>query len=149
MSLQEQIKQDLMTARYAKNTNVVKILSTLLGEASIIGKSKRNGNSTDEEVISVVKKFLLGIEENLKMHEFINTESEMCKQLKLEHSLISIYMPQQLSEIELKSIISSIISELGLSSIRQVGIVMGELKKKYSGRYDGNIAIQLVKESLV
>jgi len=149
MSLQNDIKEDLMKARYAKNTDVVKILSTLLGEASIIGKSKRNGESTDEEVVSVVKKFLMGIEENLKMHEFINEQSQICNSLRYERDLISKYMPQQLSESELKTIIQGIIKEFQLNSIRQVGLVMSELKKNYSGRYDGNIAIQLVKESLV
>lgn len=149
MSLQNDIKEDLMKARYAKNADVVKILSTLLGEASIIGKSKRNGESTDEEVVSVVKKFLMGIEENLKMHEFINEQSQICNSLRYERDLISKYMPQQLSESELKTIIQGIIKEFQLNSIRQVGLVMSELKKNYSGRYDGNIAIQLVKESLV
>jgi uncharacterized protein YqeY len=149
MSLQNDIKEDLMRARYAKNSTVVKILSTLLGEASIIGKSKRNGESTDEEVVSVVKKFLMGIDENLKMHEFINEESEMCISLRYERDLINKYMPQQLSESELKTIIQGIIKQFNLNSIRQVGLVMGELKKNYSARYDGTVAIQLVKESLV
>jgi len=149
MNLQGQIKQDLTAARYAKNLDVISILSTLLGEASMIGKSKRNSDSTDEEVIGVVKKFLVNNEETLKHHEFINPDSEMCKKLRFETQVICKYLPVQMTDEEMIVIIKDIIAIKNLSSVRELGVVMGELKRLYSGMYDGARAKQLVTECLV
>ena len=149
MSLLEAIKQDLTTARFAKNQAVLTILSTLLGESAAIGKTKRNADSTDEEVASVVRKFIINLDETLKHYEFLDADSEMSKKLRFEREIIIKYMPVQMSEDELKFAISTIINEKGINQIGQVGLVMGELKKRHNGKYDGAIAIQIAKESLV
>jgi uncharacterized protein YqeY len=148
MSLQESIKRDLTVARLSKNKPVIPILSTLLGEAAMVGKTKRNNESTDEEVAAVVKKFISGIDETLQMHLFIDAESAMVKKLQFERDLIEKYLPTQLSQLELINAINDIIARLQISNISEVGKVMGELKKNFSGQYDGAAAIQLVKAGL-
>lgn len=149
MNLINTIKNDLKIARYAKDTKSITILSTLLGSAAMIGKTKRNSDSTDEEVVSVVKQFLEGINENINMYSFIDENSDKVLKFKFERDLIMKYFPVQLTEEELKGAINEIISNYGMTTIGQVGLVMSDLKKHYNGKYDGAIAIQFVRESLI
>lgn len=149
MSLITDIKTDLGIARYARNSAVVTLLSTLLGDTSMIGKTKRNGESTDEEVASVVKKFIAGMDENIQIYSFIDENSEKVKKLKFEKEVISKYLPVQLTDEELLRTIKDIISSTGMSNVNQVGLIMSELKKNFNGKYDGAKAIQFARESLV
>ena len=144
MSLIEDLKQDITNARYAKDGATIAILSTLLGDASAIGKKKLR-DSTDEEVVSVVKKFIEGINENLKL----SPTSEQVSKWNFEKDLLSKYMPQQMTKEELQAAINEIILDKGMTSIRELGVVMGELKKHFAGKYDGGLAKTLVSESLV
>ena len=142
MSTLSQIKSDLDIARRERNSELLTLLVTLYSESSMVGKTKRNGESTDEEVLSVIRKFKVGVEEIIKIKG--NTP-----ELDFEISLYNQYLPQLLSEAELSVIISDIVNELPDKSPKQMGSVMKTLKDKYLGRYDGNLASQLVKKILV
>ena len=62
MSMLEQIKGAMFSARKARTDKVLSdLLTTLYSEAAMVGKTKRNGESTDEEVLAVVKKFKEGV----------------------------------------------------------------------------------------
>lgn len=149
MSLIEAIRADIQIARLARNQKVITILSTLLGDAERIGKNKRNGESTDEEVVPVVKKFIEGNDENIRIYSFIDENSDKVQELRFQNQIYAKYMPIQLTTEEVQVLIKEIISSKNLNSISQAGLVMGELKKNFSGKYDGAVAMQLVRESLV
>jgi uncharacterized protein YqeY len=141
MSILSQIKADLDVARRNKDSSLLTLLVTLYSECAMVGKTKRNGESTDEEVLSVIRKFKVGVEEIIKIKG--NSEA-----LDFEIALYDKYLPQMLSEEQLTSIINDIISSLSEKSPKQMGLVMKSLKDVYLGQYDGTLASKLVKELL-
>lgn len=139
MTLLDTIKNDLMEARFAKNQQLVTVLSTLFSEAASVGKT-RNSVSNDSEVISVVKKFKEGVEVMLhhKGHQYHDD-------LIQEISIYDKYLPQTLTTDELNDIIKDKINNFNL---RNIGAIMSELKKEYFGRFDGKEASTLIKVML-
>ena len=140
MSLLQRIKSDQVTARKEKNAISTSLLTTLLGEASMIGKNDGNRESTDAEVIAVIKKFIKNIDESLKV--------KPDKVLPLEKMLLEGYLPQQITGTQLEMTIQGIIVSVGAESVRDMGKVMKVLKDSYDGRYDGREASTFVKELL-
>jgi len=135
MSTLTEIKTDLDHARKQKNQTLLTLLVTLYSEAVMVGKTKRNGDPTEEEVISVVKKFKLGVEEIAKI-KGINEE------LQNEIDLYNHYLPVMLTKDELTKIISDIRPRDNL------GQIMKYLKDNYAGIYDGKDASEIAKTLL-
>jgi len=77
-----------------------------------------------------------------------NERLELAKKEEYEISIIRNFMPTQLSDEEVKTIIDKIIQDNNASSIKDMGVVMAELKKKYSGQLDFGAAGKLIKELL-
>lgn len=143
----EKIYADMNVAR--KSTDVVakNLLVTLYSEAMMVGKNKRNGVTTDEEVIAVVKKFIGNAQEVISILETrgLNTEQQIH-----EKTILEGYVPTQMTPDDIKSAVMSIMTELGVTSPNQkaVGQVMAQLKVRYNGQYDGKAASEIVKSSL-
>jgi uncharacterized protein YqeY len=141
MSLLSIIRNDLDAARRNKDARLLTLLTTLYSEAAMVGKTKRNCESTNEEVLAVIRKFKVGVEEIIK----IKGSNEF---LDFEISLYNKYLPELLTDIQLTEIINNLISELPEKSPKSMGVIMGKLKSEYLGRYDGTIASKLVKDLL-
>jgi len=141
MSLLKKIQEDQMIARKERNTEKATALTTLFAEAANVGKNKGNRDSTDEEVISVAKKFISNIEVCL-MH---TSEPHVISRYEEEISLYEKYLPTQMSELELRQLIKTTIEN---HEDKSMGKIMGFLKTFYAGRYDGKMASALIKEAL-
>lgn len=137
MLLIEKIKSDSLIARKNKLKESA-LLVTLFAESAKIGKDSGNRDTTDSEVISVIKKFIEGARETIRLGG--NRE-----ELEFEISILEKYLPEQLSYDELFAIISKIVEE---KSPKNMGVVMGILKTEYANLYDGAIASKIVKELL-
>jgi uncharacterized protein YqeY len=145
--LLEKIRADSLVARKQKEVSAA-FLVTLLSEAQNIGKNKGNRETTDEEVIALVKKFKLNSQELLKAlveqgrafsYAYIAAEQEI--------EYLDSLLPKQLSEQELTAILQDIIKEIG-NDKKNMGKVMAKLKEEYFGKYDGAQASALVKKLL-
>jgi len=138
MTLLEQIKKDQITARKAKNGLAGTLLTTLIGEAEMIGKNAGRA-VTDDEVKAVIKKFVKGMDETLGFLGDSNAEATAT--VNAEKAILKPYLPEQMSEKELADAIELIIDDVGLN----LGKVMGALKAKYLGKYDGTLASNIAK----
>lgn len=138
----ERIKADLLTARKARATVAANSLTALVGEAVMVGKNAGNRESTDEEVVATVRKFLKNLEETKRNLVAHNKDTSVCDE---EIAIISRYLPQQMSADELRSAITVIVAETAGANM---GVVMKVLKEKYAGLYDGKLASTLTKEVL-
>lgn len=138
----ERIKADLLTARKARATVAANSLTALVGEAVMVGKNAGNRESTDEEVVATVRKFLKNLEETKRNLVAHNKDTSVCEE---EIVIISRYLPQQMSADELRSAITVIVAETAGANM---GVVMKVLKEKYAGLYDGKLASTLTKEVL-
>ena len=141
MTLLEQIKHDQLQARIAADKTKASILTTLIGEAEMVGKNDGNRDTTDQEVIATIKKFIKNIDETIAVAGSTET-------LVAEKDALQVYLPRQLTEPELRVTIGNIIVTQGLSGAKAMGQLMGELKKNHAGSYDGALASRLVKELL-
>lgn len=102
---------------------------------------------SDADIMSLIQKSIKQHKDSIKMFEEGNRQDLVAKE-EQEIEILSEFLPKQLSESELKELISEIISNNGLSSAKDMGTIMKELKEKYSGQYDGGMASKLSKELL-
>lgn len=144
MSLLPMIRRDQIQARKNRDTSAT-LLTTLLSEAGIVGKNDGGRESTDAEVVAVVKKF---IKNNNEMMSLVNKESYAFLTAKIENALLEQYLPSQLSEDELNSLIQHQIDELIDVNPRAMGSIMKFLKENYTNQYDGGLASKLIREAL-
>ena len=141
MTLIEKIKLDQLAARKAHHPVAAALLTTLLGEASAIGKNKGNREPTDSDVIAIVKKFSDNIKETIgHLQKGGNTNVSALQNACLEKMLIAVYLPKQMSEDELTATIKTIVEKVGSS----MGKVMGKLNADHEGLYDGKMASAIV-----
>lgn len=147
MSLIEKIKQDQLAARKAKVTATATVLTTLIGEAEAAGKNAGNRLPTDDEVVAILKKFIKNIDEVIRIAGDYR-DSDRVDSAWDEKEVLTKYLPKQLNEAELCVIIQSLVGSLENKSPKDMGKVLGSLKAKYSGQYDGAMASKIVKEML-
>ena len=152
MSILDKIKADQLIARKEKSAIKAQVLTTLLGELDT--GAKRDGKIPgDTEVLALIQKFIKNIDETIKAMGTLTIEtvsSPKTVQLLIETQILESYLPQQLTEDELRVIIDDCIMQEqcggDLSKGTSMGAVMSYLKIKYSGRYDGKVASQISKE---
>jgi len=144
-SLLTSLKADQLTARKSKNTVEATLLTTLIGEASMAGKNDGNRESTDDEVLYVIRKFIKGAKDTMAV---IESSSEMFKALENELVVLERYLPKQLSENELIAHIKTIAEEIEATTAKDMGRVMKELQTRFAGLYDGKVASQHVRNVL-
>lgn len=144
------IKAASVEARRTKSPNAT-FLVTLYSEAAKVGKDKRNGESTEDEVLSVLRKFKVGAETIIEAATKQQGPKmlEQIAQAQLEISIVESYLPKLMSEGELRNIITRLVLQLTEKSPKQMGAIMAELKRDFANEYDGALASKLVKEALV
>lgn len=143
MSLMDTIRAAQVNARKAKDSATATLLTTLLGEAGSIGKNDGNRETTDAEAIAVIRKFIKNNEETAG---YLSIEEQKAPYV-LENQLLGTFLPTQLSDAELKSVIIKLKEELNAGP-KDMGKIMARLKVEHDGTYDGRLASTLVKEVL-
>jgi uncharacterized protein YqeY len=123
----EQIKTQQLAARKSGNSHAA-ALTTLLSEASMIGKNDGNRLTTDGEVVAVVKKFIKNLDETILA---IESRGGLATPQIAERAFLSTFLPQQLTEADLREI-AEVYSSLPA--------FMKRLKDSYPGQYDGKLA---------
>lgn len=147
-ALIEKIRQDSLAARKARDTLKATFLVTLLAEASKVGKDDGNRESTDSEVVAVVKKFAKNNEMTLASVGTAEASTEVRKALEMEQAILAAYLPKQVDLGELQAAIVAAVSRLETRNPKQMGAVMAELKSTLGDTFDKAIASKLVKEAL-
>lgn len=149
MSLLNDIKAKQLELRKAQmhdriDRNVeISLLTTLFSEASVPGKAAQR-ESTDAEVIAVIKKFVKNNDECM-MLAGDRRDCDWCDRLTIERDVLNLFLPKQLTADELKEIIGGFVAANGIAGPKGTGLVMKMLKEQYEGLYDGKIASDIVK----
>ena len=136
------IKNDLLTARRSKETNPIvrDLLLTLVSDLAMIEKNTGVA-PVDAKVVSVVQKYL---STNKEFQGFNPDEATLAK-LVTEAQVLSAYMPQQLTDEEIDSLIAGYIA-IGANNI---GAIMGKFNEAYAGRFDGKALSTKIKAALI
>jgi|TARA_Y100000996_G_C22159790_1_gene494068 uncharacterized protein YqeY len=151
MSLREKIETDYKSAAKAKDKNKISTYRLILSgikDLDINNRSKPEKKETDDEDIKkLLKKMIKQRSESIELYKK-NNRKDLQEIEESEVEVISQYLPKQLSEEETKKICIEIINSTGASSIKDMGKVMGELKKNNSDSIDFSKAGAVIKELL-
>ena len=151
MSLKEKINDEYKTALKSKDKNKISTYRLILSGIKDLDISNRSGpnkkETDDEDIKKLLKKMIKQRNESVEIYKK-NKREDLLKVEQGEIDLLSTYLPKQLSEEETKKICLEVISKVGAQSIKDMGKVMGELKKSYSDSIDFSKAGSMLKELL-
>ena len=151
MSLKVTIETEYKNALKSKDKNKIstyRLILSSIKDLDIINRSGPNKKETDDEDIKkLLKKMIKQRAESIDIYKK-NNRSDLLEIEQNEFNILSSFLPKQLNEDETKKICEKIISKLGANSIKDMGKVMGELKKQHADEIDFSKAGTLLKELL-
>ena len=151
MSLKETIETEYKNALKLKDKvkiSTYRLILSSIKDLDITNRSGPNKKETDDEDIKkLFKKMVKQRAESIEIYKK-NNRSDLLEIEQNEYDIISNYLPKQLSDEDTKKICEETISKLGASSIKDMGKVMGELKKNYADELDFAKAGALLKQLL-
>tara|TARA_Y100001970_G_C13949052_1_gene707288 strand:+ start:135 stop:599 length:465 start_codon:yes stop_codon:yes gene_type:complete len=151
MSLREKIEDEYKNALKSKDKNKISTYRLILSgvkDLDIQNRSGPNKKSTDDDDIKkLLKKMIKQRSESIEVYKK-NKRQDLLQIEQNEVNIMSEYLPKQMSEEETKKMCSEIIKNLKISSLKEMGKVMGELKKNNSNNLDFSLAGKIIKEIL-
>ena len=151
MSLKETIETEYKNALKAKDKSKISTYRLILSSIKDLDITNRSGpnkkETDDEDIKKLLKKMVKQRAESIEIYKK-NNRTDLLEVEQNEHDILISFLPKQLSEEETKKICQQIISKIGAASIKDMGKVMGALKKEYSDEIDFAKAGSLIKESL-
>ena len=151
MSLKETIETEYKNALKSKDKikiSTYRLILSSIKDLDIINRSGPNKKETDDEDIKkLLKKMMKQRAESIDIYKK-NNRSDLLDIEQNEFNILSSFLPKQLNEEDTKKICEKIISKLGANSIKDMGKVMGELKKQNADEIDFSKAGALLKELL-
>jgi uncharacterized protein YqeY len=142
ISLKKRLQEDLKEARKAREKLRTLVLSTTLSDLRN-REIEIGGEADDQETVSVIAKAVKRRKEAAEQMRAGGRE-ELAERETREAEILSRYMPEGLSEDEVREIVRSILSK----GPRELGPVMGQLMPRIKGRFDGREANRIVREEL-
>ena len=149
MTLRERIKGELTTAMKARDTARVSALRLINAAIQEKENALKAGAPalTDDDVLGVMGKMLKQREESASVYQQAGrTDLESIE--RGEIAVIREFMPKQMSDDEARAAVAKVVADLGASSMKDMGKVMGVLKERHAGAMDFAKAGAMVKEAL-
>ena len=151
MSLREKIESDYKNALKSKDKNKIstyRLILSSIKDLDIVNRSGPNKKETDDEDIKkLLKKMVKQRSESIDIYKK-NNRTDLLEVEQNEYDILTSLLPKQLGEEETKKICEELISKLGANSVKDMGKVMGELKKLHADEIDFAKAGPLIKELL-
>ena len=148
MALEEKINSDIKTAMLAKDQTSLRGLRAV--KAAIqLAKTEKGASETlsEEREVALLTKLIKQRKESIGIYETQN-RADLAQTEKEEVAVIEKYLPAQLSEDEIKAAIQKIIAEVGATSAKEMGKVMGVANKQLAGKAEGKLIADVVKSLL-
>lgn len=155
MSLLNQIKADSLEARKAGAKNSAALLTTLYSEAAAVGKNNGNRESTDEEVIKVVRRFVKNNDETLGHLREVQAglaDNEIAK-VSAELTILRSYLPAELTDENIQEAIAYVVQPNGpetymAPNLKMMPHVKAYIDNKWPRAYDGKRVSEIVKKQV-
>jgi len=148
MSLDTNLNNEIKNAMLQKDEAKLRTLRAIKS-AFLLAKTEKgsNGQISEEQELKVLQKLFNQRKESFEIFTKEN-RSELAQKEKDEMDIIANYLPAQLSDDELKAAVQQIIQELGVTSIKEMGKVMGTASKQLQGKAEGGRISAIVKALL-
>ena len=151
MSLRDKIETDYKSALKSKDKYKISTYRLILAGIKDVDISNRSGpnkkDTDDEDIKKLLKKMIKQRSESIEVYKKNNRNDLLEVELQ-EVEVLLEYLPKQLSEEETKKICIDVVQKIGASSIKDMGKVMGELKKSYADILDFSRVGLILKEIL-
>ena len=151
MSLKQTIENEYKNALKSKDKNKIstyRLILSSIKDLDIVNRSGPNKKETDDEDIKkLLKKMVKQRAESIDIYKK-NNRNDLLEVEQNEYDILTAFLPKQLGEEETKKICVDLIAKLGANSIKDMGKVMGELKKTHSDEIDFAKASPMIKDLL-
>tara|TARA_S200000501_G_scaffold368147_1_gene405578 strand:+ start:630 stop:1091 length:462 start_codon:yes stop_codon:yes gene_type:complete len=151
MSLKEKINNNYQNSLKTKDKaeiSTYRLILSAIKDIDIANRSGPNKKETDDsDIKKLLKKMIKQRVESIDIYKK-NNRQDLLEVEQKEHDILSSFLPKQLTDEETKKICSDLVNALGANSIKDMGKVMGELKKNYSDNLDFAKAGTLLKDLL-
>ena len=151
MSLKSKIEIDYQNSLKSKDKIAIstyRLILSSIKDLEILNRSGPNKKETDDkDIVQLIKKMIKQRNESIDIYKKNNRNDLLAVEEK-EVDTLSTYLPKQLSDNETMDVCKQAINELGAQSIKDMGKVMGVLKKNYSDSLDFSKAGAILKEIL-
>lgn len=147
MNIFDQINVDIKTAMKARNKIQLEALRAI--KASFIIEKTKTGTDelADEVALVIIAKLVKQRKASVAIY-LENDRAELAEKELIEIESMQVYLPTQMSDEELTLAVTNIISQLGATSMKEMGKVMGVASKDLSGKAEGKLISSKVKELL-
>ena len=150
MSLQNQIEEKLNQSLKNKDKTLyptLRLIVSTIKDAVIANRGKDSKELTDQDIMSLLKKMVKQRNESCEVYKKAGRDELLASETK-EIEIISSFLLKQLSEEETKKICEDVIKKVGAASIKDMGKVMGELKKTHADVLDFSKVGSIIKTIL-
>ena len=151
MSLKDTIENEYKNALKSKDKNKIstyRLILSSIKDLDIVNRSGPNKKDTDDEDIKkLLKKMVKQRAESIDIYKK-NNRNDLLEVEQNEYEILTGFLPKQLGEEETKKICADLIAKLGANSIKDMGKIMGELKKNHSDEIDFAKAGPMIKDLL-
>jgi uncharacterized protein YqeY len=151
MSLRQTLNdamKDAMKAKDAKRLATVRMILAALKDRDIAARSETSRDLIgDDDILTLLAKMVKQREESAAVY-IQGGRPELAQNEQDEIVVIRSFMPRQMDEAEARAAIAGVIAEVGATSIKDMGKVMGALKERFSGQMDFGKASAVIKEAL-
>ena len=151
MSLKETIETEYKKSLKSKDKTKIstyRLILSSIKDLDILNRSGSNKKETDDDDIKrLFKKMMKQRAESIEIYKK-NNRSDLLEVEQNEYNILSSFLPKQLNEEDTKKICEEIIAKLGANSVKDMGKVMGELKKQHADEIDFSKAGSLIKQLL-
>lgn len=144
--LRTRFTEDMKTAMKGGDSNTTATIRLIMAGLKL-KDSEGRGKVADNEVLAMMQTMIKQRQESAKIYRD-NARPELAEKEEAEIKVIERYLPKQLSEAETEAAVAALITELGVTSAKDMGKVMGELKNRYAGQLDMSKVGPIVKSKL-
>ena len=150
MSLQNKIEEKLNQSLKNKDKNLyptLRLIVSAIKDVIIANRTKEKKDLTDQDIVGLLKKMVKQRSESCEVYKQAGRNELLESELK-EIEIIKFFLPKQLSEEETKKLCEDVIKKLGANSIKDMGKVMGEIKKTHGDVLDFSKVGSIIKTVL-
>jgi uncharacterized protein YqeY len=147
MSLEQKIMADLKAAMLAKDEAALRALRAVKSAILLARTSGSNGELSPEDEVKLLQKLVKQRKESVDIYIQQN-RADLAKGEQDEIAVIEKFLPQMMTEEEIKAVVQSIIQSTGATSSADLGKVMGAATKQLAGKADNKMVAALVKQLL-
>jgi uncharacterized protein YqeY len=139
--------KEAMKAGNARRVSTLRLVNAALKNADIEARGQGKGPLGDDDMFGLLQKMIKQRHESVELYDK-GGRAELAQQEREEITIISAYLPKQMSEDEIKAAISDAIKDTGAAGMKDMGKVIAALKGKFAGKMDFAKAAGLVKAML-